>query len=208
MKKVLFSLLAVTGMLLASSDMKAQAQQGLKVGVFDIEIMIQVMPGYRAVDSLVRKYEQDTLGAEYRDYQEEYQRLDSTYKADSAAGKSKTILDMHKQNRQQVAMNLVYWQQIAQNKSDQKRAMMAQPLYEKVVTAYKKVLDAKKYLIVLKPNTFEVGTQAENVFELVAKELKIPLPDELRGGAPQEEEAPKPAAGGAPRPAAKPAGRN
>ena len=211
MKKVLFSLLAVTGMLLASSG-SAQAQQGLKIGVFDIEIMMQVMPGYRSVDSLVRFYESDSLAAEYQFYQSEYQRLDSTYKLDSAANKAKTILDMEKQQRQQVAMNLVYWQQIAQNKSDQKRAILAQPLYEKVVTAYKKVLDTKKYTLILKPNTFEAGTVVDNIFELVAKELKIALPRELggMGGGADEEERPqtKPAQGTtAPKPAAKPAGK-
>ncbi|RXK80867.1 OmpH family outer membrane protein [Filimonas effusa] len=201
MKKVLFSLLAVTGMLLASSDnAKAQAQQGIKIGVFDIEIMMQVMPEYRRVDSLVRQYEQDTLGAEYRDYQSEYQRLDSIYKKDSAAGKSKSVLDMQRQQMQSVAMNLVYWQQIAQNKSDQKRAVLAQPLYEKVVAAYKKVLDTKKYTLILKPNTFEAGTTVDNIFELVAKEMKIPLPRELGGGM-EEELAPKPAQG------VKPAGK-
>lgn len=207
MKKVLFSLLAVTGMLLASSGSAQAQQQGLKIGVFDIEIMMQVMPGYRAVDSLVRFYESDSLAAEYQFYQSEYQRIDSTYKLDSAAGKAKNILDMQKQQRQQVAMQLVYWQQIAQNKSDQKRAILAQPLYEKVVTAYKKVLDTKKYTLILKPNTFEAGTVVDNIFELVAKELKIPLPRELGGmgaGADEEEERPqpKPAQGTAPKPAA------
>jgi Skp family chaperone for outer membrane proteins len=212
MKKVLFSLLAVTGMLLASSG-NIQAQQGLKIGVFDIEIMMQVMPGYRSVDSLVQLFERDTLAAEYQFYQSEYQRLDSTYKKDSADKKAQTILDMQKQGRQQVAMNLVYWQQIAQNKSDQKRAQLAQPLYERVVTAYKKVLDVKKYTLILKPNTFEAGTVVDNIFEQVAKELKIPLPRELGGmGAPaagDDEERPqpqnKPAQGA--KPATKPAGR-
>lgn len=211
MKKVLFSLLAVTGMLLASSG-STQAQQGLKIGVFDIEIMMQVMPGYRGVDSLVQSFERDSLAAEYQFYQSEYQRLDSTYKLDSAANKAKNILDLEKQQRQQVAMNLVYWQQIAQNKSDQKRAILAQPLYEKVVTAYKKVLDVKKYTLILKPNTFEAGTQVENIFELVAKELKIPLPRELggmgnaAGGDEEERTQPKPAQGA--KPATKPAGKN
>jgi Skp family chaperone for outer membrane proteins len=184
----------------------------LKIGVFDIEIMMQVMPGYRGVDSLVQSFERDSLAAEYQFYQSEYQRLDSTYKLDSAANKAKTILDMEKQQRQQVAMNLVYWQQIAQNKSDQKRAVLAQPLYEKVVTAYKKVLDVKKYTLILKPNTFEAGTQVENIFELVAKELKIPLPRELggmgnsAGGDDEERAQPKPAQGA--KPATRPAGRN
>jgi len=209
MKKVLFSLLAIAGTLLASSEaVKAQAPQPLKIGVFDIEIMMQVMPGYRAVDSTVQVYERDSLAAEYNDYQAEYQRLDSIYKADSAAGKSKAVLDMHKQNRQQVAMNLIYWQQIAQNKSEQKRAVLAQPIYEKVVNGYKKVLDAKKFTLVLKPNSFEFfgSTAVENIFVLVAKELKVALPQELGGSGAVDDDS-KPATT-APKPAVRPAGKN
>lgn len=205
MKKVLLSLLAVAGILLASS-VAVQAQQPMKIGVFDIEIMMQVMPGYRTVDSLVQSYERDSLAAEYDFYQSEYHRLDSTYKLDSAAAKAKTVLDMERQQRQQVAMNLIYWQQIAQNKSEQKRGQLSQPIYEKVVTAYKKVLDAKKYSLILKPNSFEfAGSPAvENVFVLVAKELKVPLPQELGGAGADDDD--KPAAPAA-RPGVKPAGK-
>lgn len=205
MKKVLLSLLAVAGFLFASSD-AVKAQQPIKIGVFDIEIMMQVMPGYRSVDSLVQVYERDSLAAEYDFYQSEYKRLDSTYKSDSAAGKSKSVLDLQKNGRNQVAMQLIYWQQIAQNKSDQKRSYLSQPILEKVLTAYKKVLEAKKYTLVLKPNSYDfTGSPAvENVFILVAKELKIALPQEL-GGTGEVDDQAKPAAAapkaGAPKPA-------
>lgn len=159
---------------------QAQAQQSLKVAVFDIDIMVQAMPGYRAVDSLVQIYERDSLAEEYSVYQSEYKRLDSTYKADSAANKSKALLDYTKNQLQQVAINLIYWQQIAQNKSDNKRAVLSQSMYEQVVNAYKKVLEKKKYLIILKPQTYEAGFPIDNLFISVAKELKLTeLPQQL-----------------------------
>jgi Skp family chaperone for outer membrane proteins len=176
MKKVLFIVLAIAGSFFVTDT--AQAQQ-LKIGVFDIDLMVQAMLNYRKVDSLVQIYERDSLSQEYNVYRTEYHRLDSTYKADSAAKKSIAILDYNKNQRQQMGMNLIYWQQIAQNKSDQKRDMLARTLYEQVANAYKKVLEARKYTIVLKPNTYEVGTIVENVFQYVAKELKVSLPQEL-----------------------------
>ena len=169
---------------------KVQAQTQLKVGVFDIDLMVQNMPGYKVVDSLVQTYNRDSLGAEYEIYQNEFHRLDSTFKADSAAGKSAVILDYTSNQRKQIGMNLVYWQQIAQQKSDNKRGMLAQPLYATVANAYKKVLDARKYTLVLKPNTYELGSQVENVFLYVAKELKVQLPAELGGGQLLPEEKP------------------
>ncbi|RFM30484.1 OmpH family outer membrane protein [Deminuibacter soli] len=207
MKKVLFSLLAVVGLLLAANNTQAQAQQ-LKIGVFDIDLMVQNMPGYRNVDSLLEIYQRDSLAAEYEFITSELKRVDSTYKADSAANKAKTVLDMEKNQRQQFMMQVVYWQNYAQQKAEYKRGMLAQPLYEKVVDAYKKVLDTKKYTLVLKPGTIERGSSNAvigNIFEDVAKELKMPLPAELGGGQddePQQQAPAKPATGAA-KPATK-----
>ena len=188
MKKILFSIFMLTALFFAAE--KVQAQTQFKIGVFDMDIMVQNMPGYKIVDSLVQIYNRDSLGTEYDIYQSEYHRLDSTFKADSAAGKSAAILDYTSNQRKQMAMNLVYWQQIAQRKSDNKRGMLAQPLYAQVANAYRKVLDARKYALVLKPNTFEIGSQVENAFLYVAKELKVKLPAELGGGQPLPEDKP------------------
>jgi Skp family chaperone for outer membrane proteins len=181
----------ITFTLLFFSAQRANAQQPpLKIGVFDLDLMVQAMPGYKIVDSLVQIYNTDSLGAEYEIYQNEFQRLDSTFKADSAARKSATVLNYTNNQRRQVGMNLVYWQQIAQQKSDNKRGMLAQPLFLAVANAYKKVLAARKYTLVLKPNTYELGSQVENVFPFVAKELNVQLPPELGGGAPVSESKP------------------
>ncbi|MBL7742992.1 MAG: hypothetical protein JNN00_05890 [Chitinophagaceae bacterium] len=183
MKKKLFALLAFTCVILIGSDAKSQT---FKAGVFDIDLMVQAMPGYRAVDSLMQIYETDSLGTEYQYYELEYKRLDSTYKVDSglvAAGlKSKGLLDRVEEDRRKVALNLVYWQQIAQNKSNNKRGQLAQPLYEVVANAYIKVLGRKKYSIILKPQTYERGFTIDNIFLSVARELKLSqLPQELLG---------------------------
>ena len=148
MKKVLFSIFMLTALFFATE--KVQAQTQLKIGVFDMDIMVQNMPGYKIVDSLVQIYNRDSLGAEYDIYQSEYHRLDSTFKADSAAGKNAAILDYTSNQRKQIALNIVYWQQIAQRKSDNKRGILAQPLYEAVAGAYKKVLNARRYTPCLK----------------------------------------------------------
>lgn len=202
MKKVVFSMLAVVGLLLGATTSKAQTAP--KVGFFDIEIMMQALPEYRKVDSLIQIYQRDSLGAEYDVLNSEFKRLDSTFKADSTAGKSKAILDYSKEQRQRVGMQIVYWQQIAQQKVDQKMAILAQPLYERVAGAYKKVLDANKYLVVLKPGAIEFlgsGNNVDNLFVKVAKEMKISLPAELGGGQPEMDEAPKkPATTGGARP--------
>ena len=181
MKKVWSFAFIFTVSLLLSVNARSQT---LKVGVFDIGIMVQAMPGYPVVDSLMEIYDRDSLGSLREYYESEYQRLDSTYKADSAqvaAGKkSKAIVDMVYADRQKAMINIVYWQQIAQNKSTEKRNILSQNLYNLVVNAYKTVLARKKYTLVLKPQTYEGGFKIDNIFIAVARELKLTeLPQNL-----------------------------
>lgn len=158
--------------------------QAFKAGVFDIDLMVQAMPGYREVDSLVQVYETDSLALEYEYNQLEFQRLDSTYKVDSAlvaqGKKPKMFLDKIAEERRKFGITIVYWQQISQNKSNAKRNALAQPIYEIVSAAYRKVLARKKYSIILKPQTYEAGFPIDNIFISMARELKLSgLPQEL-----------------------------
>jgi Skp family chaperone for outer membrane proteins len=204
MKKVFVLFLLVFSIIIAN-DVKAQTP---KIGVFDLDMMARAMPGYPAVDSLVAIYEQDSLKAEYDFAVQEYNRLDSTYKADSAAKKSATILKYQQDQRMQIATTVVYWQQISQRKSAEKRQILANPLYDQILVAYKKVLDANNYLVILKPGAYEIGSRVDNVFEKVAKELKINLPNELKSPpAPPTQQAPpanRPKAGAKPPTGRKP----
>ena len=170
-------MLAFAGLFFANN---ANAQGAAKIGVFDLDIMVQAMPGYRVVDSMLQIYEQDSLRGEYEFAVKEYNRIDSSYKVDSAAKKAATVLNYQKDQRSQLATTIIYWQQIAQRKSEAKRQELAQPMYEKILGAYSKVLQTNNYLVVLKPGAYEMGSKVENVFEKVAKELKITLPEQLR----------------------------
>jgi len=174
MKKFFLVSLAFCVFLFINQKSNAQAT-ALKVGIFDIDMMVQALPEYRNVDSLTNVYEQDTLGAEYQGYMSEWQRLDSTYKADSAAKRPQSVLDYSKNLRQQMGFNLAYWNQIAQQKSNNYRGQLAQPLYARVLAAYKKVLATKKYNLILKPSSIEYGFPMENIFGLVAKEMNVTI---------------------------------
>ena len=204
MKKVFFTILALVGMFFAGD--KASAQ--IKIGVFDLDYMVTAMPGYRAVDSLLNIYQTDSLGGEYQVYLSEYKRLDSTFTADSPlvvqGKKPAATLDYIRQQRQQMFIYLTNWRDLAQQKFNNKKGILAQSLYQEVQAAYIKVLDAKKYTLILKPGAYEFGPRIDNVFISVAKELKLPgLPQELLvlgvdPDAPAQGQAP--AGGGATKP--------
>ncbi|TDH23091.1 OmpH family outer membrane protein [Segetibacter sp. 3557_3] len=188
MKKVLMAVLVFGGSIFATSQVNAQ-----KIGVFDLDIMVsQALPEYRAVDSMVQTYERDSLSLEYDYALKEYNRLDSTYKLDSAAKKPASVLNYIKQQKNEIATTIIYWQQISQQKSGQKRQMLANPLYQRVLSAYQKVLQANTYLVVLKPEAIEFmgSPKIENIFEKVAREMKITLPEQLRSSEPEPTQQP------------------
>jgi len=182
MKQVLMAAVCVTALCFTVKTSNAQTAPALKIGVFDFDIMVRALPEYRGIDSVTQLYQRDTLDAELAVYQSEYARLDSTLKVDSAKGNvPKTVMDYNNQQKQQMMMQLVYWQQISQNKVQEYQGRLLQPSYQKILTAYKKVLAAKKYDLILKPDAYELGSKVENVFPLVAKEMGITLPQGLTG---------------------------
>jgi Skp family chaperone for outer membrane proteins len=208
MKKVLIAVVALVGLLISTNEVKAQGQ--VKIGFFDLETMVTAMPGYRAVDSMLQIYERDSLTTEYDFYQSEFKRLDSTFKSDSIAGKAKNVLDLIQKQRSEVAINLIYWQQISQQKIENKRNTLAGPMVQQVFGAYQKVLQKGNYTFVLNPQALESvslrmgASKVENLFIPVAKELKIDLPAELGGGQ-GDEPAPKTGTGTPTKPVTKPA---
>ena len=208
MRKIMLSLSVCLALTITYQSVTAQS---FKAGVFDIGFMVQALPDYGKVDSLVRIYESDSLGPEYEYYQLEYARLDSMIKVDSEAVakglKPKAIFDRYVEDRRKMAMNIVYWQQIAQNKSNAKRNQLAQPLVTIVSSAYKKVLDRKKYTLILKPETYEAGFAIDNIFLSVARELKLQqLPQELLYLGDDPDVSRTPAKPATTKPPAKPAG--
>jgi len=186
MKKVLLGLIAIVGMTFMA--ISASAQTGFKIGVFDAEGMIQYLPEYRGVDSLLQIYQRDSIGGQYDIMQSEYQRLDSTYKADSIAKKPATRLQYLSDQRGQIVSNLMNWNQIAQRASQQKYLQLAQPLYQKVVKALQTVCTAQHISLVLKPDAIEPAftpsaTYVTDLSMLVAKNLGLKVNEQPQGGA-------------------------
>lgn len=179
MKRVLYSMIAAFALLIIANVANAQsATAPLKLGAFDAESVVRLMPGYARVDSLLNIYSHDSLQTEQNAYYEEYQRLDSTFKKDSASNKPKAILQNLASQRQQVAMTLAYWQQYSQQRTQAKYGELAEPLYTKIRASFDKIRRANKVTVVLSPEaiTFAEPSAVVNLTLLVAKDLGIKVP--------------------------------
>lgn len=171
MKKLVFTLAAAFGMMAMTTQVQAQ-----KIGVFSSEEVIQALPEHQQVQQQLEVYQRDSLGKAYDELQVKYEQAQQTYRQDSIAKKPKAILDLDDKNRRELATQLLYWQQIAQQNSQMKYMQLSEPLAEKVQKALLKVQKAQGVTIVFRPEVFDQladQTGLVNLIIPVAKELGI-----------------------------------
>jgi Skp family chaperone for outer membrane proteins len=198
MKKVL---LVLAFAFVASFANNLQAQQ-IKIGVFDEETILQLMPGIQKIDSLLQIYLKDSLGVE-RDYDlTQYQRKDSAFKKDSATMPAKAR-EMMKKEINELGYKLVNWNQYQQQMLQNKQAELLAPTMQKVYDALRDIITNEKYTHVFKSDAFFAPPSlSDNLVVKVAQKLKWPLPKELEEALKAQGAPAQPA-----KPAAKPAGK-
>ena len=132
-----------------------------KIAVFDIDLMVQALPEYAVVDSLVKIYEQDTLNPEYELLQNQYKQIEAYYLRDINIDYADIKpIDSIGQRRTELAMKLIYWQSYAHQKDSIKKRTLADPLYQRVRTAFCKVISNKNYDVIVKTIDYLIKEKA------------------------------------------------
>jgi outer membrane protein len=160
--------------------------QGVKLGYISVDNMVGLMPETAKIDSLMEKYQTDSLNPQYAYIVGEYQRKDSMYR-DSLH----TPAAVRKQIGEELP-TLIYqiqnWQSIVNQATEAKQNELLKPIYTKVYDAIKAVAKEKGYTHVFNKEAFLVAPEGDDIILQVAAKLKVNVP-----------QAPKaPAAGGKP----------
>lgn len=177
----------------------------VKIGTFDEQSVLGLMPGIQKVDSQLQKYMADSLKPEY-DYElSELMRLDSTFKKDSASMQSGTRGIMQKEINQH-KYKIVNWQQYQNQILEQKQEELLYPFKQKVYASLEKIIKEGKYTHVFKSDALLIAPPTDNLVIKVALDMKLKFPkdveEQLRAqglldGTPSSGPAPAPKA---PRP--------
>jgi Skp family chaperone for outer membrane proteins len=177
MKKVLTVCVAVTASFFVSNTIQAQQ---VKIGFFDEQAILALLPGIQKVDTLLQSYVADSLNPR-RDYiVSELKRKDSTLRADSAAGKlSKQVKDIMQKEMSQDFYTIQNWQQIQQEAIQAKQEEVLRPYRQKVYAVLQDVIKEQKYTHVFKPNEVVYADKSDDIALRVLAGLKIPLPKEV-----------------------------
>lgn len=207
MKKIAFALVVLAMSLVFAGNTNAQ----VKIGMFDREAVLSLMPGIQKVDTLIQKYVNDSLKTEYDYTYSEYLRKDSMFKIDSPAlAKKPALRSTMEKDINELKAKLVNWQQYQNQMVQKKQGLLLQPYLEKMYAAMQEVISEYKYTQIFKPDVFEYFDIATaNDFNLhVLDRMKIALPKEIQDQIKAMKGGVKatPATGG--KPATKPAPKN
>jgi outer membrane protein len=169
MKKI-FSVAVLAIALLVAGDTNAQT----KIGYISIDNMVRIMPQTSKIDSLLERYQADSINPQYAQIVSLYQYKDSVYR-DSV----KTPAAVRKQIEQELP-TLIYqiqnWQTIVNQAMEARQNELLAPIYNKVYDAIKLVAKEKGYTHVINKESLLVAPDGDDMITAVAAKLKVTLP--------------------------------
>ncbi len=174
MKKVLFVCAAVLGSLLFSSNTNAQT----KIGTFDEESVLGLMPDIDKVTTALQSYAKDSLQVDYEYKVGEFQRRDSIFKKDSATMPARAREQALKEINQ-LKYQLVNWQQFQQQAVQQKQEELLVPYKQKIYASLEKIIREQKYSHIFRSDALLKSPITDNLSIKVALDLKLTLPKEV-----------------------------
>lgn len=174
MKKI-FTVAAIALSLLIAGEASAQT----KIGYISVDNMVGLMPETAKLDSLLEKYQNDSINPQYAQIVSLYQYKDSVYR-DSL----KTPPAVRKQIEQELPTYIYQiqnWQAIVQQAMEAKQNELLAPIYRKVYDAIRAVAKEKGYSHILNKEALLVAPEADDIILAVAAKLKVQVPKATTG---------------------------
>ena len=181
MKKLLVAGVMALGVFSASAQNK--------IGYIDTDSLIGYMPEAAQADAELKAY-QDALALQGEDMAKEFQAKVDAYNKDSAT-LAPSIKEVRKGELTEMYQKVANWNQIAQDKYNQKAAEKIQPIRVKAMDAIKTVAREKGYAYVLDAAStgILVSPQGDNLLQAVKAKLGIKdapaAPAAVPGGKPK-----------------------
>jgi outer membrane protein len=173
--KKLFTVMMVAVGLVAGS---ANAQT--KIGYIRIDDMVSLMPETGKIDTMIQKYQTDSLNPRLKLEIENFQYKDSILTKTDTSKTPKGVLNQMKIDRDNHLYFINNFQQLAQQAVQSKQEELLTPVYSKVYDAIKAVAKEKGYTHVLSKDAFLVAPEGDDMLFAVAAKLKVKLPPQLQ----------------------------
>jgi len=176
MKKLKVLVAAVCLVLVANVS---QAQT--KIGYIDAETVLYLMPDVAKIDSQMRQFQVDSIGAEYTSLMQTYQYKDSVFR-DTVKPLAPAVKEQYRKDLAQLTQTLSNWQEIAQQAYTNKQNILLAPVMKKINDAINAVAKEKGYAYVMTRESLLVAPETDNLLQAVAAKLKVTVPPQLLPG--------------------------
>jgi outer membrane protein len=157
-----------------------------KSGYIRVDAVVGLMPETAKLDSLLRKYQADSLNPQFAYIVQEYNRKDSIVNGKDSL---KTPVAVRQQIRQELegyAYQIQNWQQLVQQALQGKQQELLEPIYRKVDGAIQSVAKENGYTYVFNSEALLVMPPADDLLPLVAKKLNVKLPPATASAPPKK----------------------
>ncbi len=167
-------ILIAAALVLSSSAVMAQ-----KTGYIDVNTVIQIMPDAAKIDSLMEKFQQDSLGKQFETLVRDYKYRDSILGSKDTLTMPPSVKAQHQQTLQGVAYQIQNWQSISQQYYQAKQNQYLEPVYRKVMGAVQAVAKEKGYTYVYDKSVLIIGPTGDDLLPAVAQRLNIKVPPQV-----------------------------
>lgn len=175
-------ILAITGLFAFANNAQAQ----IKIGYINVENVLSLMPEVGKLDSLLSRYQQDSINPQYASLIQTYQYKDSVYK-DTIKPPPAAVKKQLEEELPQLINTIQNWQQIVNQAMEAKQNEMLAPLYRKIYDAIRAVAKEKGYTHVINKDNLLVAPDADDMIAAVAAKLKLTLPTKAPAAPPAKQ---------------------
>ena len=172
-------ILAMVGLLGVAGTASAQT----KIGYISVENVLSLMPEVSKFDSILSRYQADSINPQYASLIQTYQYKDSMYK-DTLKPPPPAVKKQLEEELPQLINTIQNWQQIVNQAMEAKQNELLAPLYRKIYDAIRAVAKEKGYTHVLNKDSLLVAPDADDMVAAVAAKLKLSLPNPAASPAP------------------------
>jgi len=174
MKKL--KVFVVVAFLLFAGSAMAQT----KMGYITVDNVVRLMPATAKIDSIMERYDTDSIQPEYTNLIEQYQFNDSLYR-DSTRTPPSVRAEIAKKLPGMI-YQIQNWSQIRQQAVEGKQQELLAPIYNQIFTALKAVAKEKGYTHVFDKAAFLIAPDGDDLLPAVAAKLKLTVPPQLQPG--------------------------
>lgn len=175
--KKLKVLVVAAFLVIAANESMAQ----VKIAYLSLDQVVGLMPGTAKIDSLLGRYDMDSIQPEYNTLVTNYKFKDSLYR--DTVRTPKTVRDEIAKELANYIYQIQNWDQIREQVLQAKQQEYLAPIYKEVMDAVRAVSKEKGYSHVLSREALIVMPDADNITQAVMNKLKLKAPT-APGGRP------------------------